>query len=208
MEISWMWALALLVSGALVVAGCDNSTDNEGDATDDTANDLVVDTGTDPIPDPTTEPPPDTGSDTEEDGPADVPWDGEGGTVGEACSTVDDCGGIPSAAPNCLTDIMGYVSLPGGYCSADCTTSDECGVDGFCLNVVILAICVKECDTSADCREAEGYECAEPPYIGGGPYCLPIFEMPEDPIDAVTDMEVPDSDPDTAGDASGDAVVD
>ncbi len=207
-ELSWTTMLALLVCGALSVAGCGDDKKGDEDATTDVTSDLEPETILDGIPDPTTEPPEDTSvADTLEDSPTDVPWDGTGGVVGDGCVSDEDCGGVPSTSSYCMTDIGGYIPFPGGYCSASCTTNDECGPGGFCLNVYIMSFCLKECDDGSDCREGEGYECAEPPYIGGGPYCIPVFDIPEGPMDASTDAE-PDMAPDAAIDTSIDSAVD
>lgn len=202
LDLSWVVMLALLLSGALVVGCGGDKKDDDEDTSVDVESDME-DTAMDTIPEPSTEPPMDTTMETEEDVPEDVPWDGEGGGVGDACTGDEECGGVPSTSSYCMTDIGGYVPFPGGYCTADCTSSADCGPDAECLDLYIMAVCVKMCDENADCRESEGYECAEPPFVGGGPYCIPIFDMPESPTDVSTDVDVPDSEVDAT-----DAVTD
>ncbi len=187
--------LALVLGGALVLAACGGNVKNEGDA-EDTTPDLTTDLSSDGIPDPSTEPPDEVIDDTPAEGWGDA-------RVGEACEDNTDCGGVPSPAPSCLKDIMGYVSFPGGYCTADgCTSDDECGEtgEGTCINAYIMSLCLKNCTESSDCRTSEGYECAELPSMLGidGMFCLPAFEMPDMPPDAATDPEedVPDDSPD------------
>jgi hypothetical protein len=179
--------LALVLGATLVLAGCggDNGNDDEDTGVDITV-DLTTDLSSDGIPDPSTEPPEEVIEDARPEGMGD-------GRVGEACEANTDCGGIPSSAPNCMTDIMGYVEFPGGYCSADCTSDSDCGDtdEGTCINAYIMTLCLKNCTESSQCRTDEDYECGELPSILGieGTFCLPAFEMPDMPPDADTDPE-------------------
>jgi hypothetical protein len=104
-----------------------------------------------------------------------------------------------------MTDILGFVELPGGYCSATCTSSTECGPGGECAT--ILGMCLATCISSSDCREAEGYECAELPLMGGGPYCLPGSSSPEPTEDTSTDS-IADAPLDTSADTLTDEPQD
>lgn len=182
----FIWAAML--GGALVVAGCGGGGgDDDEDAGPDITAEIDDDLSTDGIPDPSTEPPEEVVEDGTPDGTT-----GDG-RVGDACTAPTDCGGIPSSAPNCLTDIMGYVEFPGGYCSADCTSDDDCGDtdEGTCINAYIMTLCLKNCSEASECRESEGYTCGTLPDILGipGTFCLPAFEMPDMPPDASTDPE-------------------
>lgn len=187
--------LALLLGGALVLAGCGGNNGGDEDTQEDTTPDLTTDLSSDGIPDPSTEPPEEAIDDTPAEGWGDA-------RVGEACEAATDCGGVPSPAPNCMTDIMGYVEFPGGYCSADCTSDDECGEtgEGTCINAYIMTLCLKNCTESSECRTSEGYDCGELPSMLGieGMFCLPAFEMPDMPPDASTDPEEDVADDSTA----------
>jgi hypothetical protein len=182
---AWALALALVMGGALVLAGCGDGGgggDDEDTSEDSTPGDTVSDM-TDAIPDPTTEPPEDTPT---EGTPDYTPGDA---LVGDPCTVVDDCAGIPSSAVNCMTDIMGMIEFPGGYCSADCTTDDDCGEGATCYSAGgFLTLCLKDCTSDSDCRESEGYGCDEIPYLGGGPFCIPAISMPDMPPDGYTDV--------------------
>lgn len=95
---------------------------------------------------------------------------------GAACSGERGCQG-PSA--RCLADlkvISGDVAFPGGYCSASCESSADCGPQAACPVVEIRAQlqgsplasafanlpakCLKRCSDDGSCRQAEGYRCA------------------------------------------------
>lgn len=99
------------------------------------------------------------------------------GSTGAACTMPSDCTMLTSAM--CLTDIGGFYSFPGGYCTTSCMSDAECGAGGGCLMIPVLGgYCVKSCTAASDCREGEGYTCMAPPIGGmGGMYCLPPFMM-------------------------------
>jgi len=111
----------------------------------------------------------------------DVPPDGPppAGNVGDACSTPEDCSGIPAANKQCLTQIGSFVTFEGGYCSASCTSDPECGTDGKCVNIILASYCLKACDSPTDCRTTENYTCGELPSFLGipGTFCLPAINM-------------------------------
>ena len=87
----------------------------------------------------------------------------------------DNCMGVPSSARVCLRDLMGYISFPRGYCSAECTSDGECGTGGECVMFFGMgSYCLKRCSSPAECRTAEGYECTTLP-MGSTTYCLPEF---------------------------------
>jgi hypothetical protein len=114
--------------------------------------------------------------------------------VGAACEDDDACQG---AAAECARTTSGNVTFGGGYCSASCLRSDECGPEGECpLGELILNYpgspalggltrgqCWAKCSqpgAQASCRP--GYVCTtELPVAGGAfnfdpprPVCLPI----------------------------------
>jgi hypothetical protein len=174
---------ALAVLGLIVwIGGCASTTTParlDGDAGD------MVDTGdlSDLPPDTTdmpsevpTEVPPDLSDVTETTGDD---GGGGGGVVGDPCYSATQCGGVPGAGVTCLTSIMGYITFPGGYCSAVCTSDADCGPEGACVNLSDLGrYCLKRCTSGADCRTSEGYDCV---VVTGAPgtYCLPPMSSPE-----------------------------
>jgi hypothetical protein len=96
--------------------------------------------------------------------------------VGDRCTGDGDCAGVPSPEATCMSDFMGYVELPGGYCSAPCTSGSDCGPLGDCVDFFGYgAYCLRACSTPGECRTAEGYSCSELPAGLGGPYCIPPF---------------------------------
>ncbi len=111
-----------------------------------------------------------------------VPTDG-GGTVpggtGAACMMDSDCSMLGMGAM-CLTDLGGFYTFPGGYCTTTCMAAGDCAGGGECLMIPLAGgYCVKSCTSSAQCREAEGYTCQMPPIGGmGGMYCLPPMMTP------------------------------
>ena len=123
------------------------------------------------------------------EGPSEVPTEvipetvddggATGGLVGDACYSATQCGGVPGAGVTCLTSIMGYITFPGGYCSAVCTSDMDCGSSGACVNLNDLGrYCLKRCTSAGDCRTSESYTCD---VVTGAPgtYCIPPFTSPE-----------------------------
>jgi hypothetical protein len=41
------------------------------------------------------------------------------------------------------------------------------------VDVMLEQLCLRLCTDPDECRTAEGYDCMELPFFGGGPYCLP-----------------------------------
>jgi serine protease len=86
--------------------------------------------------------------------------DGTGGTgnggLGDACASSDECGG----------GLYCEDTMPGGYCTTDCTNDTDCD-GGICASLVAATgeeyqVCLKSCDqanNSADCRQDDGYFC-------------------------------------------------
>jgi hypothetical protein len=128
--------------------------------------------------------PPDMAPDFPRDSPrdfprdlADVPDDGTcvGGIVGDACFMGSQCNCVPGSARECLTDLFGFLTFPGGYCSAQCTSTAECGDGANCAELMTGAFyCLKLCSSVSQCRMSERYTCMTIP-MGGDPrtYCLP-----------------------------------
>lgn len=133
------------------LAGCDEDGtpwatdvpfDNGGDPTTDFYPDTPADT-----------PPPDTPTETTPDPTGSA-------AVGDPCYADVDCGGVPGSARQCLDDIAGYATFPGGYCSAECTSAVDCGSDGVCTDFMGYGYyCFKRCSSDDVCRTSEGYSC-------------------------------------------------
>jgi len=101
---------------------------------------------------------------------------GTRGVVGSGCSGDAACSGVTGGM--CITSLGGFLTLPGGYCSASCTTSAMCGAGATCLSLGFgggAGQCVATCATSADCRVSEGYACQAIPFGGVGRVCVPPF---------------------------------
>ncbi len=188
----------LLCIAGVLAAGCYSSDDligGDGSVTPDAAPDahpdtVVPDVPADPVPpdvgpdivppdvapDPWVDPDPDPPPDPWPDVPPDV-VDAEvppGGIVGDGCSSWRDCTGMPSSGADCWFDIMGVARFPGGYCTATCGAEWECGPEGDCVDAMFVTLCLRNCTTDGDCRTVEGYSCMDLPFVGGGPYCLPL----------------------------------
>lgn len=103
---------------------------------------------------------------------------GEAGrALGAACE-VTDAAACAREKAICLTSLMvlsNEVAFEGGYCSAPCEHTEDCGTDGDCpvgetraqlegspaaaLFANLPSNCLKRCEESSDCREQEGYAC-------------------------------------------------
>ncbi|MFT3928530.1 MAG: hypothetical protein QM778_38730 [Myxococcales bacterium] len=100
-----------------------------------------------------------------------------GAELGAACDPehASSCGGDDN---KCLTELAVLdtrVEFRGGYCSAGCDTSAECGADGACpvgetraelagtpmaaLFDTLPSNCLRACESAAECRTEEGYDC-------------------------------------------------
>jgi hypothetical protein len=168
--------IAIFLVAAWALAGCATTAtpkNNDADAGDmsdlgDTTPDLPD--GTDSVMDTAPDLPPDTAPDLVDTAPDST----TGGVVGDACYSASQCGGVPGAGVTCLTSIMGYITFPGGYCSAVCTSAG-----GECVSLSDLGrYCLKRCTTPTNCRTAEGYGC-DPVTGATGTYCIPPFSSPE-----------------------------
>ncbi|HTL31931.1 MAG TPA: hypothetical protein VL326_02335 [Kofleriaceae bacterium] len=73
-----------------------------------------------------------------------------------ACGEPLDVGSTCSTSSDCDDTLTCNTSVPGGYCTASCTTSGsttECPFESVCDALSGTALtCVKICETSADCR--------------------------------------------------------
>jgi len=144
-------------------APVDSAYDSMGDTAADTGLDTAVDSGTDTGWD--------TGTDTS-DGTG-------GGVVGDACYSSTQCSGVPGSGRTCLTSLMGYITFPGGYCSAVCTSAADCGAGAACVNLNDLGhYCLKQCTSATECRTTETYSCNSIPGAAGM-YCIPPISSPD-----------------------------
>ena len=100
------------------------------------------------------------------------------GSVGAGCVTAADCTAIMGGT--CITNLGGFITLPGGYCSVACTTAATCGAGATCLTLGFGGggQCVDTCTASTDCRTAEGYVCQALPFGPGGRVCIPPMGGP------------------------------
>lgn len=96
------------------------------------------------------------------------------GYTGDSCHSSDECGCVPGAGRECLTNLSGYVTFPGGYCSAACTSDSECGEGARCVAITTgHQMCLKLCRSTSQCRMAEGYTCEPIPMSADtNTYCL------------------------------------
>ncbi len=167
----------------------DTPGDGMPDSPSDVPPDIIPDPSADGIPDAIPDPTPDIGPDSPwdiyPDYDTDIPPDSlPGGAVGDRCSSDYSCMGVPSSGRMCLTDLFGYITFPGGYCSGSCTTDAECGPLGDCVSFYGGgSYCLRNCSSPTDCRTVEGYSCSSLPGGMGGPYCLPPFDSSDAPSD-------------------------
>ena len=94
------------------------------------------------------------------------------GMTGDGCEEADDCFGVPSDERYCMVDLGGYVRFPGGYCTAHCRSSDECGPEADCVDVMFDTLCLRRCSYDDACRMDEGYICRNLP-MTPETYCVP-----------------------------------
>lgn len=103
------------------------------------------------------------------------------GLTGDPCSSVSQCACVPSSARECLTSLSGYISFPGGYCSARCTSPADCGTGANCAEITTgTRYCLKVCSSASQCRMAERYTCTTIPRSSDTrTYCLPDTPDPD-----------------------------
>lgn len=95
------------------------------------------------------------------------------GCVGDPCSSASQCGCVPGSERECLLVFNGNIVFPAGYCSAVCTSSEECGAGAECVELITGQFrCLKRCSSTFECRIGEGYFCAIIVDIDPS-YCLP-----------------------------------
>lgn len=175
--------LACVASGCGGTMNVKGDRDAEEDATPDPVLDLVTDAEdaapdpgedgapVDAIPDPAEDAPPEAAPDTAPDPVPDPTGDTGPGTglAGDPCTSGSDCMGIPSDTRFCMDYMWGFIPFPGGYCSAWCGSSSDCGTGAGC----VVGQCFKRCTDDSECRTSEGYTCRVIPYVTTDTYCLP-----------------------------------
>jgi hypothetical protein len=97
--------------------------------------------------------------------------------VGAPCFPTGQCDCVPGGERECLTAIGGYIAFPGGYCSASCSSSAECGEGAACAEITTGENwCLKLCSSALQCRMEEGYSCTMIPGTSDmRKYCLPVL---------------------------------
>lgn len=146
---------------------------------------------------------------TWEESACDDPCADSEATLGGPCATSGAC----SAGMTCLVSPQRQV-YAGGYCSKTaCTTDAACGADGICARAFGEDVCLARCARNEDCRDSDGYACAD---FGGAKGCLPKCTDDADCTDADFDtcqLETglcvnaagdPGTDPGTTPDDGGD----
>lgn len=143
----------------------------------DTATDLADTSGDGPV-DAPVDTTPDSAPETIPDMTETTP-DATGGIVGDPCYTSTQCSGVPGSGRTCLTSLMGYITFPGGYCSAACTSSADCGTGAQCVNITDLGnYCLEQCTMATECRTAETYSCSGLSGVSGT-FCIPPMTSPD-----------------------------
>ena len=116
------------------------------------------------IPEPEDCDPPDETCNGEDDDCDTVPDNGVSCAVGNPCTGPEECDSVPSESRRCVTVLGGYYRFPNGYCSAICTTPDECGEGASCVPFFGFGYyCLKICTGPEECRSDEGYQCSVVP---------------------------------------------
>lgn len=80
------------------------------------------------------------------EGDSGTPADVGSALVGAPCDATRPCG----------AGLMCETTFPGGYCTADCT-STECSEGAICDGTFTPFLCLDACDATSDCRD--GYQC-------------------------------------------------
>jgi hypothetical protein len=109
-----------------------------------------------------------------------VQRDASGGSanVGDPCTSTSQCKVVSGATTQCVTNIGGALTFPGGYCSASsCSTSNDTCVaaGGKCVSISGYAYyCLKSCASATQCRTSQNYTCTTiPGSSDSSTYCLP-----------------------------------
>jgi hypothetical protein len=98
--------------------------------------------------------------------------------LGQGCDPDVEAACGVNGGSKCLTELMvlgNLVEFPGGYCSASCEASTECGAAGACpvgetkaelastpmasVFAMLPSNCLETCESATDCRVSEGYDC-------------------------------------------------
>ncbi len=192
------WTHLLAVASLIAALGCGGSDDEEPGRDSGpsmrTDGGVRLDAGT--APDSGTTPvqdagiidagsvaPVDSGSISRPD--AGPPTPTQPGAVGASCSSDPDC--TQPAGGTCRTSLGSAplgITLPGGYCTHECTAgagAETCGEGATCFSLGFgPAFCARTCTSDNDCRQAEGYTCQASPIPTGasGMYCLPPIGIP------------------------------
>jgi hypothetical protein len=96
-------------------------------------------------------------------------------SVGEACDAKRGCEEEDGCKQSTAIGVV-PVTFPGGYCTAACTTNDDCPDGTGC--VTSAGQCMDLCAGAVECRTAEGYTCQNLPLQSTGPkYCLPAIDV-------------------------------
>lgn len=83
------------------------------------------------------------------------------GTVGDYCTSFNDCGGEEFGG--CLLD-----GFPGGYCTQACGSgAPGCPVGSTCHSFATGSVCLQDCTMGSDCRPGSDYTCTVPPSMVG-----------------------------------------
>jgi len=183
----------LAVAALLALTGCWDKVEHTYDCGDtptggDADTDSDVDTDSDADSDA------DGGDADGGQGQGDVPEGWEG--FGTPCLADEDCGGYPGER-RCVTDVLGLINAPGGFCTACCDAeaADGCAQNIDCVGANnVYLVCIAHCDSHQDCRQEEGWECRPIYYIPDqfpGDFCLPDEEHVEPDTDGIMDLDCP-----------------
>lgn len=96
--------------------------------------------------------------------------------VGDACSTNDPCAD-PTAGTDWICLDSPSATFPGGFCSAMCTTGDDCPQGSGCYGRDVAEAggnyCATACGSDAACRQSEGYTCENILTVDSGSKMVP-----------------------------------
>jgi hypothetical protein len=87
--------------------------------------------------------------------------------IGAACTSDGACGTSPTFY--CASD------HPGGYCEAGCNSDRDCPSAAVCVGGTTLSKgdCHQRCQTAANCRRGDGYQCIAGGTDASSDYCDP-----------------------------------
>jgi hypothetical protein len=77
-------------------------------------------------------------------------------TAGKACTSNAECPGGTCATQIAAAMIGQMAAAPGGYCTATCLNSDQCGAGALCTALipdVVEGTCLGTCTAPSDCRD-------------------------------------------------------